>query len=370
MADILAVDDESSALEIIERAFRNSGHRVVTALGGGAALEAMQTRRFDVAVVDYRMPVTDGMQVLLALRERQPRCVRVLMSGSLDLPMALAAVNRGEVTRLIEKPFRVDDLVSILSDALATRLRAEERERSDEREVLAEQDRALRECLERGHLRLALQPIVRGADATVVAHEALLRSSHPTLDNVGAVLVAAEQADMVSELTTIVALCASRVLAQLPAGDLLFMNLHPAEFGEPERLARSLEPLHPLSARVVIEITERRSVLEIEGWRASVSLLGQLGYALAVDDLGAGYSSLSVLAEIEPRYMKVDMSIVRDVHVDPRKRRLVELLVRFAEATGSQLIAEGVEVEAEAATLRGAGVHLLQGYYFGRPTVR
>ena len=93
-----------------------------------------------------------------------------------------------------------------------------------------------------------------------------------------------------------------------------------------------------------------------------------MGFAIAVDDLGAGYSSLSVLAELQPSFIKVDMSIVRGIDCDPRKQRLVDLLCRFADATDATLIAEGVETGEEAAALRECGAHLLQGYLFGKPS--
>ena len=91
------------------------------------------------------------------------------------------------------------------------------------------------------------------------------------------------------------------------------------------------------------------------------------GWATAVDDLGAGYSSLSVLAELQPQYIKVDMSIVRNIDREARKRRLMEMLYRFSDATGSSLVAEGVETEDEEATVRACGAPLMQGYLFGRP---
>jgi len=94
----------------------------------------------------------------------------------------------------------------------------------------------------------------------------------------------------------------------------------------------------------------------------------EMGFSIAVDDLGAGYSSLSVLAELQPRFIKVDMSIVRGIDTEPRKQRLVDLLTRFAEATGATLIAEGVETTEEAEALRSCGAHWLQGYLFGRPS--
>ena len=95
-----------------------------------------------------------------------------------------------------------------------------------------------------------------------------------------------------------------------------------------------------------------------------------MGFWLAVDDLGAGYNSLSVLSELQPDYLKVDMSIVRGIETTPRKRRLLELLARFADATNTRLIAEGVETDAEAHALHQCGAHLLQGYLCGQPSRR
>jgi EAL domain-containing protein (putative c-di-GMP-specific phosphodiesterase class I) len=88
-----------------------------------------------------------------------------------------------------------------------------------------------------------------------------------------------------------------------------------------------------------------------------------------VDDLGAGYNSLSVLAELQPAFMKIDMSIVRHIEHDERKQRLVELLSRFAGATQTKLIVEGIETEEEASVVRRIGADYLQGYLFGRPSM-
>jgi EAL domain-containing protein (putative c-di-GMP-specific phosphodiesterase class I) len=88
---------------------------------------------------------------------------------------------------------------------------------------------------------------------------------------------------------------------------------------------------------------------------------------VAVDDLGAGYSSLSALAAFKPEFMKVDMSIVRGADADAHKRQLLELLAQFARATGATLIAEGVETRAETETLTACGAHWMQGFLWGRP---
>ena len=118
----------------------------------------------------------------------------------------------------------------------------------------------------------------------------------------------------------------------------------------------------------MLEITERSRLQAIESWEETLDRVTGLGFNIAVDDLGAGYSSLSVLADLQPRYIKMDMSIIHGVDEDPRKRRLVELLCRFADATDAMIVAEGVETYPQASTLRECGAHYLQGYYFDRPS--
>ena len=119
----------------------------------------------------------------------------------------------------------------------------------------------------------------------------------------------------------------------------------------------------------MIEITERSNVLEQRDWGDAIEWLSGAGFRIAIDDLGSGYNSLSVLADLQPAFMKVDMSIVRNIDREERKQRLVELLRRFAQAIDSRVVLEGIESEADAATPRRLGVDLLQGYPFGRPSL-
>ncbi len=367
MATILAVDDDPLIRRCIDRILRREGHEVIQASHGGDALRLAADRAFDVALVDYQLPLLDGLEVLSRLRELQPSCLRVLVTGRLDLPLVMSAVNRGEITRVVEKPFQTKTLVSAVQDALAARQRMVEVARVQEEAQAERQRSVLTEFLRDGHLRLALQPIVRARGAEVFAYEALLRSTHPQLDGPLPVLRAAERYDMVHDLARVVAERAVEWLQRIPPPTRLFLNLHPDELGDPDRVAERADLLAPWADRLVLEITERSKLKDIELWSRTVELLTGRGFSLAVDDLGAGYSSLSVLAELQPRYIKIDMSIVRGVDHDPRKQRLVELLCRFADATGAVIVAEGVETTAEAEVLRRIGAHLLQGYLFGRP---
>jgi EAL domain-containing protein (putative c-di-GMP-specific phosphodiesterase class I) len=366
---ILAVEDEPSILQLVQRILTRQGHEVVPARGGLEAIAALDSHDFDLAIVDYEIPGPNGLEVLQHLRKAQPDCARVLASGRLDLPVTMTAVNCGEVSRVLQKPYHWEQLVSVVDDVLASRaaqtLRMQRQRDTSERE----DRRRLFECIEGDHIRLAVQPIYSATpDQRLIAFEGLLRSSHPVLDGPMSVLGAAERLGMLEEVGSVVAMRAAEWIERFPPGVKLFMNLHPTELGNPTALRNRLRPLHAVADRVVLEITERSRATDVHSWEQAIAMLTELGFAIAVDDLGAGYSSLSVLAELKPQYIKVDMSIVRDVDSDPRKQRLIDLLSRFADATDSVLIAEGVETEAEARTVRTCGAHLIQGYLLGRPS--
>jgi EAL domain-containing protein (putative c-di-GMP-specific phosphodiesterase class I) len=128
-----------------------------------------------------------------------------------------------------------------------------------------------------------------------------------------------------------------------------------------------MEVLQMWSNRIVLEITERANMSKNFSWESALERVKQMGFQIAVDDLGSGYAALSMLAELQPHFLKIDMSIVRHVDTDVHKRRLVDLLCHFAEATESKVVAEGVETQAEAEALTESGVELLQGFYFGEP---
>ena len=369
MAKILAVDDEPGILKLVERVMVGAGHEVAGVTRASDAIKLAEATRFDLCITDYDMPGGDGLGLLQRLRDIQPRCLRMLMSGKLDMPIVLDAVNRGEVHRVLAKPFRSEALLSTITDALTARARLEELiigapTTAPDKKTQRTQ---LEECLAGANVHMAVQPIVDARERTVVAYEALIRSRYPALPTPLAILAAAEEHDMIHELADVVAQRIISWLDKLPGTPHLFMNLHPRELSDPTKLARRLEALQPWKDRFVIEITERNYLLELDEWAQSIDMIGQMGFKLAIDDLGAGYNALAVLAEIQPHFIKVDMSIIRNVDTEPRKRRIIEMLAHFATATDARLVAEGVETPQEAEALVAAGAHLLQGYHIGKP---
>ena len=175
--------------------------------------------------------------------------------------------------------------------------------------------------------------------------------------------------DRLAQLSEIIFRAARQWLQQLEGDYRLFVNIHPDELADSVGMISRLEILQPWAQRIVLEITERSRLQAIDSWETTLEGITSKGFSIAVDDLGAGYSSLSVLADLQPKYIKMDMSIIRNVHQEPRKRRLIELLCKFAEATEAMIVAEGVENEDEMKAVRECGAHIMQGYYFARPSM-
>ncbi len=369
MARILVVDDESLVRRAMTRILTTEGYSVVTAGDGEEALRYASDTTFELAIVDYDMPGRNGLWVLSALRELMPGCIRVLMTGRTDFPIVVEAVNRGEVLRVIQKPFEPTRIRALVEEAFGAVERMQAVREAQQRAVAASERSMLERGLASDHFQLALQPIVRAGNKEIYGFESLLRSTHPVLDGPLPILKVAEQAGMLNELGHLVARRAADILTLIPHHAVLFINLHPAQLEDPKLLSHTLSPLVPYARRCALEITEKSKLKDIRKWEQAVDAVQNAGFAIAVDDLGSGYNALSILADLQPRYIKIDMSIVRSVDTEPRKQRLVDLLCKFGEATNAAVIAEGVETAGEANALVEVGAHLLQGYYFGRPSL-
>jgi EAL domain-containing protein (putative c-di-GMP-specific phosphodiesterase class I) len=215
-------------------------------------------------------------------------------------------------------------------------------------------------------LWMAYQPIVRAATGSLFGYEALLRSDDPALPDPGAFLDAAERLGRVYDVGRAVRRKASHSIGRVPFPALLFVNLHAIELND-ETLTCPSAPLTAIASRVVLEITERASLESIDDVPSRVARLRELGFRIAIDDLGAGYSGLTSVARLEPEFVKLDMSLVRDVHKSPVKRKLVRSMTTLFKDMGITVVAEGIEVVEERDTLVELGCDLLQGYLVARP---
>ncbi|NIM00087.1 MAG: EAL domain-containing protein [Acidobacteria bacterium] len=229
----------------------------------------------------------------------------------------------------------------------------------------------LTEILESQAITMVYQPLVDLTDRRVIGYEALTRLPGGQFQSPDIVFKVATDLGVLWSLER---LCRKRALENLPPlddGQRLFVNLEPDSFFDPwlrspgfvEELADAgLEP-----TRVVLELTERAAVKDYVAMRKVLGEVRRLGYPLALDDVGSGYAGLQTIAEIRPDYLKMDMALIRNLHLDPIRRELVRTVGAFADNTGTTLVAEGVETVAELETLAGTGVRCAQGFLFARP---
>ena len=237
---------------------------------------------------------------------------------------------------------------------------AEERERSGTR---AEAVARIQAAIKSGRSSV-YQPIWNLLDGRPIGFEALARFTAEPVRSPDQWFAEAASVGLGPDLELAAIETALAGLPSLPAPHYLALNASPATVGDP-RLAQLLVEM-PLE-RLVLEITEHDAIADVEAINAALAPLRARKLRLAVDDAGAGYSGLQQILSLKPDLIKLDRTLIQDIHRDPAKRSLAVALASFARATDSHLIAEGVETEAELEMLRAAGIENIQGYLLGRP---
>jgi len=238
-------------------------------------------------------------------------------------------------------------------------------EASDAAYQLRELEDKLNRCL--ATLTLHFQPIVHAGTRMRFAYEALMRSTDRALPHPGAILDAAERLERITTLGRAVRAHAAKVIASSPVErGLMFVNLHLLDLFD-KQLLSPFAPLSKVASRVVLEITERTSLEGQIDLRYRVSELRELGFRIAIDDLGGGHARMGTFSPLDTDFVKLDMSLVRDVDKHQMKQRLIRSVTQLCREQGIQVIGEGVETEAEADVLVDLGCDLLQGYVIAKP---
>ena len=216
------------------------------------------------------------------------------------------------------------------------------------------------------------QPIVDFSSGEILGWEALSRG--PEQGPFRSPVMLFDAAERLGRLFALEKLCREKAINNLGGiapSQKLFLNINPKTVVDPEFTpGKTLELMERAGLEpenIVFEITERHSVQDFGLFYKALDHYRSQGFKVAVDDAGAGFSGLTTIAQIQPDYIKIDMTLVRGIDRDPVKRALMETLVGFADKIGSRIIAEGIETKAEAACLLDIGVHFGQGYYLGRP---
>ncbi|SPF54627.1 Diguanylate cyclase domain protein [Candidatus Desulfosporosinus infrequens] len=223
------------------------------------------------------------------------------------------------------------------------------------------------------YLKVAFQPIIETRNGEVYGFEALARIPGSTcFNNIADLFPFAEK---IGQLYPIETLCRRQAIAAYPAvvqnKELLFLNINPQILIDQEFASGQTRKLlfeKGLAASdVVLEITEQSAIENFAMFREALDHYRSQGYLIALDDLGAGYSSLQSVAELHPDFLKVDQSLISGVNADPIKWALLETFVTFSKRIGCRIIAEGVETEEEMHTVVQLGVDYVQGFFVARP---
>ncbi len=232
--------------------------------------------------------------------------------------------------------------------------------RRDQEDMLAR----IRSMLETNDFSIVYQPIYDLGEERVVGFEALTRFATAPVRAPDVWFNEAALVGLDEELEMAAIARAIEGFAQMPADISISLNVSPENIlnGAASRVLQGAA-----LQRIVLEITEHDSVSDYAKLAAILAPLRARGLRLAVDDAGAGYASFRHILNLHPDLIKLDISITRNINTHVSRRALAAALIRFAEETGSKVVAEGVETAAELHVLRSLRVNKVQGYLIGRP---
>ncbi|WP_373924951.1 GGDEF domain-containing protein [Duganella vulcania] len=228
------------------------------------------------------------------------------------------------------------------------------------------------EILTRRQLSALFQPIIHMQSGEIIAYEGLIRGPSDSPLHAPMNLFKVARANGLT--VEVEHLCRRVVLerfAELGLPGKLFLNVSPECLLQRDaRHGETLEYIHQIGInpdRVIIELTENQPTYDYELMRDAVLHYRNMGFQIAIDDLGEGFSSLRLWSELRPEYVKIDMHFIQGINHDPVKLQFVRSIQEIADKSDTLVIAEGIETQAELLVLRDVGVAFGQGYHLGRP---
>jgi EAL domain-containing protein (putative c-di-GMP-specific phosphodiesterase class I) len=230
----------------------------------------------------------------------------------------------------------------------------------------------IQELIVKEEIKTIYQPVINIVTQEIIGYEALSRGPAGTeYENPFSLFNIAEEVGLLFELDR---LCRRKAFVNakgIKPGLKLFVNIFPATVHDPEFQGKYLRDFlkdMKISPRsVVLEVSEQQVIENYEIFREASEHFSELGFAIAIDDMGMGYSNLKSIVELKLHYMKIDISLIRDVDKNPLKQNIVKSLVLIAKEMKAQVVAEGIETKEEYHTLQELGIIYGQGFLFARP---
>jgi EAL domain-containing protein (putative c-di-GMP-specific phosphodiesterase class I)/DNA-binding NarL/FixJ family response regulator len=375
---VLVADDDPGILDVLVSLVASdmSMTLVGTARDAEEAIDLARDRQPDVAVLDARMPGGGGPRAARGIRRTSPYTNIVALSAAEDRATIARMMDSG-ASSYVSKGDHTNEILRAIRRSTEGRSTFSTRVRGDVAETLGERlsraragetrtgiNTRIRGMLEGDGIHIVFQPIVDLRSGRIVAVEALARFLTRPRRSPEFWFAQAREHELGIDLELAAAARALEDVDRLPVGARLAINLSPEAICSKQFAGLLRES--PLT-RVIVEITEQTSVEDRDRLEEALTHLRAQGLLIAVDDVGAGFSSLSRVVELRPDLIKLDIGLVRGVELDPVRQALVQTLVLFSERTETQIVAEGIESDEQVAQLLDLGVELGQGFRLGRP---
>ena len=231
----------------------------------------------------------------------------------------------------------------------------------------------LLEILQQRKLTALFQPILDLSSGEFLGYEGLIRGpANSPMHSPANLFSAALEQGLSLEMEMLCRQVVLETFSRLNLPGSLFLNVSPETLTHPSfKNGQTLEYLTQLGIspeRVIIEITENQPTYDFVAMRSALLHYRSMGFKIAIDDLGEGFSSLRLWSELRPEFIKIDMHFVQGVDTDPIKRQFLKSIQQIALSCGTNVIAEGVETEAELKVVKEIGIALGQGYFIARPS--
>jgi EAL domain-containing protein (putative c-di-GMP-specific phosphodiesterase class I) len=359
---LLVVDDDPQIVRWVERVARTSGYEVSTSNGDD---DGALNPELTLVLLDLNLGSRDGLQILERAKVKSDGPDIVLMSGVDKRLLSMASAAGRDLgfstDKILHKPFDVDALRGVL----------EQHRRVNDDDLAGE----LAEAIRAGTIDAYFQPIIDLETGELNGAEALVRWSHPVLGAISPLrlIPLAEKAGLMGALTLAMLKKIIQCWNSLPESrkTLRFsLNVPAPSLADSDFVARFLAIVHEgnLPAHnLTIEITESNSLHEVPNSRLTLCRLRLLGFEVAIDDLGTGYSSFLALRDLPFSSVKIDRAFVTEIHCQPEQHIIADAMTRVAHKFGIKVVAEGIENRQSLDTLRAAGIDYGQGYFFSKP---
>lgn len=367
---VVLLDDDAMVTDGLAAGLEREDRTIVTCNDLESAELIVERFRPSHVVADIRLSGEfgfEGLDFIRYVKREAPESRVILISGMSDEALQLEAAERGAVA-FLKKPFELAELDSMLEMITCS---ATSSAAGDARIVRMPM---LEEVLASTSLRPLYQPLVAlDGSGRVLGYESLARYRSDTpLRNPDILFKYAERKHRVLDLELACMDATLRGAGGLPAGHLLFLNVHPRALSVPSHLSETLiqNALRydmPLS-RLVLEITEQGSLRRSPALVRSVAELREAGVRFAFDDVGVAYSHLPVIGEIRPSFLKISQDFGTGFERDATKLKIVRNVQALARDFGCDLILEGIEQPATAQAAAGLGIPFGQGFLFGAPS--